>query len=113
MACQSVRNQDVHELGLRQSTSLPKLRVHADVCEPWYCVRLVDKNLVVAEKEIDTSHCLTAQNGERFDRKLFGARGQCFRHIRRHPEDGALSIEILCVVRVEVVFAVGHNLSEI
>src|SRR5262249_52231874 len=88
----------------RDPAGFPKLWVHTDFGEAGDGIDLVDENLpVIPKKKIDSSHTFAGQGAEGFKRQrldhFYNAFGKC----GRDHQLRSLFVEILGVIRIEIV----------
>ena len=113
MTRESMRDQLVHEIGLRQSARFPKLRIHADRSEPRKRVHLVDEDVVAGKEEIDPCHAFAAEQAKRLDRKILKPARLLRGQVGRNAQVGSLGVEVLCLIRIEAVLAGRDDLAKL
>jgi hypothetical protein len=104
ISLQGKLNQAIDELGVRYPAGFPHLRVHTYFGESGNRIDLVDEDFpIIPEEKIDSGHTLA---GERLESPkgqglhlfydVFGKRG-------RNDQLSSLFVEILGVIRIEIV----------
>lgn len=109
---QSVSNQDVHKLGLRQPTGLPELWIHADRSKAWQCVDFVDEDFFASKKKVDPRHASAAKDLKCLNSKFLDAPLLLGRNIRRNDEFCSLGIGIFRFIRVETMPVCWHDFAK-